>query len=136
MDLRSRMVQAEHRLSEYGGRLMAVEAWRSTKEVADARNDERMTALADDVKGIKSGIGRLFWIIVAAIAAVLVTFAMNGGFVKAKETASLLIDSVPPVMPASRPLTCPAERPVLVRAYCRAPAQKPWFGTQAVLRSE
>lgn len=112
---------------------MAVEAWRSTKEVADARNDERMTALADDVKGIKSGIGRLFWIIVAAIAAVLVTFAMNGGFVKAKETASLLIDTVPPVMPAARPLACPAERPVLVRAYCRAPSQKTWFSEAAAI---
>jgi len=136
MDIRSRVVSLEHQSTLTSQRLVELEKWQRKSEVDDARNDERMTSLATDVKGIKSGIGRLFWIIVAAIAAVLVTFAMNGGFVKAKETASLLIDTVPPVMPASRPLTCPAERPVLVRAYCRAPAQKPWFGTQAVLRSE
>jgi hypothetical protein len=113
---------------------MAVESWRSTKEVADARNDERMTGLADDVKGIKSGISRLFWIIVGAIVVVLVTFTMNGGFAKAQERAEVLLDSTRPIMPASRPLICPSDRPVLVRSYCRGPSQSPWLG-EAVLRT-
>lgn len=120
MDLRSRVVQSEHRISEIAGRLLAVETWRSTKEVADARNDERMTALAADVKGIKSGISRLFWIVVGAIVVIVVTFALSGGFVRAQEAASALLESPRAILPAARPLACPMEKPVLVQAYCRA----------------
>lgn len=133
MDLRSRLVHVEHRLGELFAFKMAFEAWRSTKEVSDARNDERMTALAADVKGIKSGISRLFWIIAGAIVVVLVTFAMNGGFAKAQETATAIFETSRPVIPAARPLVCPSDRPMLVRAYCRGPAQRPWSSAETAL---
>ncbi|MEZ2132680.1 hypothetical protein [Sinorhizobium sp. CB7] len=67
-------------MSELGTRLLSLEGWKSSKEVSDARSDEQMKALTEDVKSIKSGISRLFWIIVTAIAAGVVTFMIKGGF--------------------------------------------------------
>lgn len=125
MDIRSRVVSLEHQSTLTSQRLVELEKWQRKSEVDDARNDERMTSLAADVKGIKSGISRLFWIIVGAIVVVLVTFAMNGGFVKAQETASAFL--APEFVPAVRPLVCPVERPKMVRSYCRGPTQQPWI---------
>lgn len=82
-DLRSRVVYLEHKSTEDRQRISALEIWKSSKDVSDARSDEQMKALTEDVKTIKSGISRLFWIIVTAIvtavAGIVVTLMMRGG---------------------------------------------------------
>lgn len=86
MDLRSRIVTAEHRGSEHAHRLTALEAWQQQSAVSEARKDEQfkhmdtrfstLDAKIDAVNGTLSWINKL---LIGAVLMAAVAFMVNGG---------------------------------------------------------
>lgn len=140
-DLRTRVVSLEHQSTLYSQRIGELEKWQRVSDIADARKEEqfknmdvRFTSIDKKIESINATLSRIMWLVLGGIIMGAVGFMLNGGFAKAQERAEILLDSTRPIMPASRPLICPNDRPVLVRSYCRGPSQSPWLG-EAVLRT-
>lgn len=140
MDLRSRVVSLEHQHTSIFQRMGELEKWQRMSDIEDAKRGEQLKNIESQVKGLDGKIdgvnNNIKWaikLVIGGLIAGFVAFIINGGFVRAQETASVLMEATKPVLPASRPLVCPTERPVLVRSYCRAPTQKPWFSEAAAI---
>lgn len=109
-------------------------------DIEDAKRGEQwrnivtqFEGLDEKIDGLNNNIKWVVKLVIGGLIAGLVAFIINGGFARAQETASVLMEATKPVLPASRPLVCPTERPVLVRSYCRSPTQKPWFSEAAAI---
>lgn len=133
MDLRARTVALERQYSDLHGRTTELEKWQRKSEVDDARMDVRFTEMDKKLNAINQNLSRLMWMVISGIVGGIIAFLISGGFAKAQETATAIFETSRPVIPAARPLICPGDRPVLVRAYCRAPSKRPWFSAEAAL---
>lgn len=109
-------------------------------DIEDAKRGEQwrnivtqFEGLDEKIDGLNNNIKWVVKLVIGGLIAGLVGFIINGGFVRAQETATAIFETPSPMLPAARPLVCPNERPVLVRAYCRAPAKRPWFSADAAL---
>jgi hypothetical protein len=86
-DLRARNAANEQKLLSMDARMTALEAWQRQMDIFHARRDEQFTNMLGrfaDLEGkldkLTSGIGRLIWMIGAAIIAGIVAFMLRGGF--------------------------------------------------------
>jgi hypothetical protein len=120
MDLRPRTVALERQYGDLHGRLSELEKWQRKSEVEDARMDVRFTEMDKKLNAISSNLSKLMWMVIAGIVAGIIAFMMNGGFANAKQTAEAVLEATRPVMPAARSLQCPIDKPIPVKAYCRA----------------
>lgn len=118
-DLRGRIVQMEHRITELQPRIVAMEEWKNQKNVSDAKLELTMTVIVDDLKGIKSGIGKILWAVGGAVLVAIVGFILSGGLVKAAEVTQALMTPPAQTQMASEK-GCPTQKPIMVRAFCRA----------------
>ena len=118
-DLRGRIVQMEHRITELQPRIVAMEEWKNQKNVSDAKLELTMTVIVDDLKGIKSGIGKILWAVGGAVLVAIVGFILSGGLVKAAEVTQALMTPPAQTQMASEK-GCPAQKPIMVRSFCRA----------------
>ena len=118
-DLRGRIVQMEHRLTELAPRIVAMEEWKNQKNVSDAKLELTMTVIVDDLKGIKSGIGKILWAVGGAVLVAIVGFILSGGLVHAKEVTQAFLSNPSQEQMASEK-GCPAQKPIMVRSFCRS----------------
>ena len=79
MDLRSRVVAIEHRMTEDRQRLIALETWKQQSEISGARLDERFTEMGNRLNRIDTNLSRLMWLFIAGIVGGFLTFVMKGG---------------------------------------------------------
>lgn len=140
MDLRSRVVSLEHQHTSILQRVGDLERGQRMSDIEDAKRGEQwrnivtqFESLDEKIDGLNNNIKWVVKLVIGGLIAALVGFIINGGFVRAQETATAIFETPSPMMPATRPLVCPNDRPVLVRAYCRAPAKHPWFSAETAL---
>lgn len=118
-DLRSRVVNIEHRFTEFTPRMTALELRLNQKDVADAETKVILANLVSGVDTIKGGISKILWSVGGAVLLAVVGFVLSGGLVKAKEVASTYGHPSMTVRSFS-PSECPVEKPIHVAAYCRS----------------
>lgn len=87
-DLRNRVVALEHKTLALEPRLSGLEAWQRQMEIFNARKDEqfenlkgRFDTLDKKIDGVSGGISKVLWMIAAATVAIVVGFALKGGFI-------------------------------------------------------
>jgi hypothetical protein len=78
-DLRSRVVGLEHSSAAKETRLIALEAWRGQRDIADAVRDEQMKGIKGDLSSIKTTLSRLVWLMITGLAMGFIAFIINGG---------------------------------------------------------
>jgi hypothetical protein len=78
-DLRSRVVQAEHRLSETVVRIAAMELWKSSIEVTNARRDEQWTNMLARLNAIDNNIKWVGRLVVGGVILGVLAFVLRGG---------------------------------------------------------
>jgi hypothetical protein len=140
MDLRSRVVSLEHQHTSILQRVGDLERGQRMSDIEDAKRGEQwrniviqFEGLVEKIDGLNNNIKWVVKLVIGGLIAGLVAFIINGGFARAQETATAILETTRPIVPAARPLVCPSERPMLVRAYCRAPAQRPWSSAETAL---
>jgi hypothetical protein len=79
-DLRSRIVNLEHGSTGHGNRLTALELWTRQRDVTDARRDEQLSGIKEDLKTIKVNISWIVKLILGGIVLGVIAFMMAGGF--------------------------------------------------------
>lgn len=86
-DLRSRMVNVEHKAAEHALRLSALEQWKQQSDISDARKEEQWKAMNEKIDHVGKGVtevqGTLKWIgrtIIGGIIAAILIFMVKGGF--------------------------------------------------------
>ncbi|TPJ70450.1 hypothetical protein [Mesorhizobium sp. B2-6-7] len=86
-DLRSRMVNVEHKGAEHALRLSALETWKQQSDISDARKEEQWKAMNEKIDHVGKGVGEvqgtLKWIgrtIIGAIIVAFMAFLIKGGF--------------------------------------------------------
>ena len=79
-DLRGRVVALEHSSQNRESRLVALEAWRTQRDIDGARHDERWRHMDEKIDGISRTLSRINWLIIAGIIAGFIGFMIRGGF--------------------------------------------------------
>lgn len=86
-DLRGRVVELEHKTANNDQRVVALEVWRTQRDIESARHDERwkhMDKRFDDLDGKVGKINdTMTWVARAVVGAILISvvaFMMKGGF--------------------------------------------------------
>lgn len=86
-DLRSRVVNMEHKLQSIDARTTIVEQWRAQMDVFNARRDEQFTNLMakfvdleKKIDGVSGSITTVVRMIMGAVIVFIVGFAFKGGF--------------------------------------------------------
>lgn len=87
-DLRNRVVALEHKALAAEPRLAGLEAWQRQMDIFNARKDEQFKNLTDrfdtldkKIDNVSGGISKVLWLVGAAVVAVVVGFALKGGFI-------------------------------------------------------
>lgn len=86
-DLRSRVVALEHGAQSWEIRLVALEAWRTQRDIDSARHDERwigmenrLTSIETEINGIQETLTWIMRIVIGGIIMGVIAFLMRGGF--------------------------------------------------------
>lgn len=79
-DLRSRMVNLEHRFTEDRQRISALEIWKQQIDISGAKLDVRFEEMGKRLNRIDTNLSRLMWLFIGGIVAGIVTFMLKGGF--------------------------------------------------------
>lgn len=87
-DLRSRVVALEQKSQAIEPRLTLIETWQRQMDIFNARKDEqfenlkgRFDTLDKKIDGVSGGISKVLWMVGAAVVAIVVGFALKGGFI-------------------------------------------------------
>lgn len=85
-DLRPRMVALEQTSSGYLARIVALELWQRSTEIASAKMevqysnmDKRFDDLTKKIDGVGNILARIMWIILTALLLAVVGFVVAGG---------------------------------------------------------
>lgn len=85
-DLRSRVVSLEHQGQNREQRLATLEAWRTQRDIDNARHDERwkhmdekIDAVGKKVDKISGDLSRIMWVVILGIIGAFVTWVVKGG---------------------------------------------------------
>jgi len=79
-DLRGRIVSLEHGAAAKETRLVALELWTRQRDVSDARRDEQLSGIKEDLKTIKVNISWIVKLIIGGMLLGVIAFMMAGGF--------------------------------------------------------
>lgn len=123
-DLRSRTVSLEHtvgsyghKIDDHGTRIAALETRLNSKDVTDAKDGIILDNLTKNVDKIQAGVSKIFWTIILAIIMAFLAFVIQGGLAKARDVTEAFMN---PRTQLASEKDCPSQKPVMVRAYCRA----------------
>ncbi|TCL70666.1 hypothetical protein EV286_107544 [Rhizobium sp. BK251] len=91
MDMRPRMVSAEHQLGNHEHRIVALESWQRQSEIHDAKKEEqlksmealfnmRFTAVEDKLSSIGGTMTWIMRLVIGGLLMGVIAFAIKGGF--------------------------------------------------------